>query len=304
MSERTSDVVVVGAGPAGLTAAAQLRRSGRRVVLVDDGRSAARDIDCAQNYPGSAAGFPGEALLQGLMDQLDAAHGAVTERCVERIERTDGGDFEMVAERHRLRFRWLVLATGCADAMPRIPGLQGARFRGLVWHRAAGNAATLAARRVAVVGGARAGEDAQFLAQAGAMVTWFDPEGAGDAPADPRIERCRVPIAKLIAPVDAPLVARLADRSLRRFDRLCVSCARVPRNELARSLGVALAPDGHVLVSPSCETSVAGVYAIGDVACSCGQLAIAVGHGAIAAAAVDRSIAAAHAYPMVPASAA
>ena len=54
---------------------------------------------------------------------------------------------------------------------------------------------------------------------------------------------------------------------------------------------LALAPDGHIRVSASCATSVPGIYAVGDVATPCGQLAIAVGQGAVAAEAIDRLIA-------------
>lgn len=293
MSVRTSDVVVVGAGPAGLTAAAGLRRSGRRVVLVDDGRSAAREIDRAGNYPGSACGFRGDALLQVLIGQLDEVHGAVTDRCIERIDGDGVQGFEMPFERHVLRFHWLVLATGCGDAMPAIPGLQGVRYRGRLWHRSMGNEAALAGRRVAVIGGARAAEDAAFLARAGARVTLFASTEIDDADdAGAQLERRVLPICKLTAPLGGGVIARLSDQSLERFDWLCVSSARVPRVELARALGVALAPDGHVLVSASCETSVPGVYAVGDVASPCGQLAIAVGHGAIAAEAINRELAA------------
>jgi len=289
MSVRSSEVVVVGAGPAGLTAAAGLRRSGRRVVLIDDGRSAARSIDRADNYPGCVGAMNGEALLQALTAQLDAAHGAVTDRRVVRIERIDGG-FEIPAERHRLRFHWLVLATGCADALPAIPGLQGVRYRHRMWHRSMGDASMLAGQRIAVVGGALAGEDAAHLARAGAIVTLFDAEAPRAHFQDVQVQRRAQPILKLHAPSEGQVVARLADGSIERFDRLCVSCARVPRVELARSLGVALAPDGHVQVSDSCATSVPGVYAVGDVASPCGQLAIAVGHGAIAAEAINRSL--------------
>ncbi|MGA0609288.1 NAD(P)/FAD-dependent oxidoreductase [Caldimonas sp. KR1-144] len=285
MSVRTSDVVVVGAGPAGLTVACGLRRSGRRVVVLDDGRSAAREIDHVGNYPGRAPGLPGQALLQELLQQLDAAHGTVTDRCIASIERVDGG-FELPGEWHRLRFRCLVLATGCGDPAPAIPGLQGVRYRQRLWHRSMGNEAMLAGRRVAVVGGARAVADALFLAHAGAVVTLFDSDA--DAACESRLECCAQPIRKLLCPTSGEVVARLADQSLRRFDWLCVASAREPRVELALALGVALAPDGHVLISSSCATSVPGVYAVGDVASPCGQLAIAVGHGAIAADAINR----------------
>jgi thioredoxin reductase len=95
------DCLVVGAGPAGLTAAIYLARFRRSVAIYDVGHSRAAYIPVSHNYAGFPHGISGVDLLVRLREQA-ARHGVhVTEAHVDSLER-DGGDF-IAAEDSRMQ---------------------------------------------------------------------------------------------------------------------------------------------------------------------------------------------------------
>jgi thioredoxin reductase (NADPH) len=72
MSREDVDCVVIGGGPAGLTAAIYLTRYRRRVVVLDAGHSRAALIPRTRNYPGYANGISGTDLLAVLRTQAES----------------------------------------------------------------------------------------------------------------------------------------------------------------------------------------------------------------------------------------
>ncbi len=71
LAAQTYDCLVVGGGPAGLTAALYLARFRRRVLVIDAGNSRAASIPRSHNHPGFADGIPGEVLLSTLRTQAE-----------------------------------------------------------------------------------------------------------------------------------------------------------------------------------------------------------------------------------------
>jgi thioredoxin reductase (NADPH) len=130
------DCLIIGAGPAGLTAATYLGRFNRNTLVIDGGKSRAAQIPESHNHPGFA-GIAGPALLAAMRHQAGRygarfEHGEVTalehsdDGYLASFERTDGrGSGEVRAER-------VLLATGLTDAAPDLPGLDQAVANALI----------------------------------------------------------------------------------------------------------------------------------------------------------------------------
>src|SRR5215212_12000696 len=115
------DALIVGGGPAGLTAAIYLARYRRKVVVVDFSESRAALIPETHNYPGFADGIAGPALLQALARQattygVDMMHDRVSD-----LKKTPVG-FAVECGRAEIPAKRVILASGLVDRTIPIPG--------------------------------------------------------------------------------------------------------------------------------------------------------------------------------------
>src|SRR4051812_16607969 len=130
MHTETFDSLVVGGGPAGLTAAIYLARYLRRTCVVDDGASRALLIPESHNYPGFK-GIAGPELLRRLRDQA-AQYGAHFMRGrVDDLAR-EADTFVARIEDRQIMARCVLLATGIVDEKPAVQGLQDVGYRGAI----------------------------------------------------------------------------------------------------------------------------------------------------------------------------
>lgn len=119
------DVVVVGGGPAGLSAALTLSRARRSVLVVDSRQPRNAPAGHVHNYLGREGTPPGELLAIG-RDEVAGYGGRVVSGEVSGAELTDGPDIGFVvrlAEGTSVRGRRLLVATGLVDELPDVPGV-------------------------------------------------------------------------------------------------------------------------------------------------------------------------------------
>jgi thioredoxin reductase len=118
----TLDAIVIGGGPAGLSAATWLARYRRRVLVLDSGEYRNRWADASHGYFSRDPANPAELLARARAD-LDAYPTADVRhaRAVKAAPHGDGG-FQVVTETGRFAARRLVVATGVRDQFPDVEG--------------------------------------------------------------------------------------------------------------------------------------------------------------------------------------
>ena len=124
------EVLIIGAGPAGLTAATYLGRFLRRVLVADAGEPRACWIPVSHNMPGFPAGITGPAILSRLRDQAEE-YGAVIEAGRVESLRVSVDGFTARLNDRDIRVRAVLLATGVVDHHPDLPGVEDAVRRSM-----------------------------------------------------------------------------------------------------------------------------------------------------------------------------
>lgn len=293
-ADRLRDCLIVGAGPAGLTAATYLARFRRDIVVVDAGHSRARWIPTSHNCPGFPFGVGGDELLHKLRSQAEQYGVSVAPARVERLRR-DGEGFIAESAEGRWRARLVILACGVVDVLPQADGVEAAIDSGAVRLCAICDGYEARDERIAVYGPAdEAVGHAVFLRTFSRQVAVLP---SNDAPLSDakRKEADHAGVQLLQGPVqlsidEARCVATLPGGQRHRFDTLYPVLGSNPNTDLALALGADCDDHGELIVGRDQQTSVDGLYACGDMVSALNQISVAVGHAAIAATAVHNRL--------------
>jgi thioredoxin reductase (NADPH) len=291
---RDVEVLVIGGGPAGLTAATYLARFRRSVLVADGGSPRACWIPVSHNMPGFPEGITGSAILGRMTDQA-REYGAVIEPGrVEALKPDDGG-FTATLNGRRVRARSVLLATGVVDHHPNLPGVERAIERALVRICPICDGFEATDKAVAVIG-----EDDKGVREAAFMRTYSDRVtlihvGRPDAlTAVDELERLGVELIR--TPIDN--VQLEGDRvtalswggAFRSFDLVYSALGTSANAELAEGLGARLGEDGRLFVDAHQQTSVPGLYSAGDVVRGLNQIAVATAEAAVASTAIHNAL--------------
>jgi thioredoxin reductase (NADPH) len=284
------ECVVVGAGPAGLTAAIYLARYRRRIAVFDAGASRAELIPRSHNCPGFPDGVPGKELLARLRRQAERYGVRVTQMQVHELRRDASGLFEVRVTDRSVMARTVLLATGIEDAQPDIDNLRTAIREGHVRLCPVCDGYEVIDRDVAVFGPPdRAVAKAVFLRPYTDKLTVLLNGASSSLSAEQRetlqaagIEFRESPVVDLTFDGDE-ICALLADGAQLDVDVLYPALGSRVRTRLAADLGAKCTPEGYLTADAHQCTSIPGLYAAGDVVNELNQICVAAGHAAIAA---------------------
>ena len=289
--EPLAECLVVGAGPAGLTAALYLARYRRRVTVLHDGSARALRIPRTHNAPGFPEGVSGPDLIDR-MQRHGRRYGAEfrESRIVDAWRESETFVIESESG-DRWRGRTLILATGLQ--LNQLPlehdAHEAAIAAGVLRYCPICDAAEYVGKRIGIVGCTPSGgNEALFLRRYSDRVTlvpWGQLELSDH-------ERAALTERRIDVSAESATRFDLSGRDITvefvsgayaEFDVVFPALGVRPRTELAQALGLPVTEDGSVDAQAPFATEIPGLYSVGDVVDGLDQISVAVGHGAIAA---------------------
>lgn len=288
------DCVVIGAGPAGLTAATYLARYRRRVLVIDAGESRARWIPVSHNCPGFPFGVGGRELLGHFRAQAEQHDVPFMAGSVTAVRRSEDG-FEIHAAASPVNARMVVLATGIKDRLPEATGIEQAIASGSLRLCAVCDGYEARDESIGVYAPVSEGlSHAGFLRTFSRQVAILSPDDAPPSSEEQmRAGSMGVAIHAGIRSLSFSARgcdAETADRSVERFDTIYPVLGCTPGTRPLAGLEVATDAAGKLVVDGAMETSIPGLFAAGDVVSGLNQISVAVGHAAIAATAIHHRL--------------
>jgi thioredoxin reductase (NADPH) len=293
------DCIIIGAGPAGLTAAIYLARFHLSIRLFDSGNSRAALIPCTHNHAGFPEGISGKDLLDRMNAQAER-YGAQRELArVTKLERTDEG-FEVWAEAREFQARTVLLATGVINNRP--AGLEDALHSqalaaGLLRYCPICDAYEVTDKRVAVIGtGEHGTREAVFLRGYTSDLTLVSPEAEHELDDQCTAELDKAGVARIDGPcggyaIEGEQLAFDTSQGRLAFDSVYPALGSRIRADLGAEAGAMLGEDGCIVVDSHQRTNIPGLFAAGDVVKGLDQISHAMGEGGVAATAIRNYLA-------------
>jgi thioredoxin reductase (NADPH) len=267
------DALIIGGGPAGLSAAVYLARFTRSVLVVDAGAGRSSFAQVNENY----LGFPDGVTTRDLRDlgrrQAERFGAVFKDGCVERVERTEEA-FQVCTTVGDFAARTLLLATGVTDVWPDVP-----RIRDFIGHQVFWciTCDGFRARGKTVVCIGNTDEAAVTVLQmrlfTDRLALVADPEKMRFSPEVRQdLQRNGIPLClsrpeQLSFSEDSGTITalELADGTVLPCEMLFALLGVRPNTALAREIGLALDTEGYIVMDEEGYTSLPGVFAAGDL---------------------------------------
>jgi thioredoxin reductase (NADPH) len=297
MTEPHYDCLVIGGGPAGLTAAIYLVRYHLSLKLVDAGKSRASWIPCTHNHAGYPGGISGKELIARMKEQAQMYGASIVTGRVTRIDKTEEG-FRAEWGEGSVTARTVLLATGVTNRRPPMDEdlHDEALARGLIRYCPVCDGYEVTDKKVGVIGsGSHGVAEAVFLRGFTEDVTLIAPDMAHCLSEEDQAKLAEFGIkavdgpCQAVAAHDECIVVDTAEGH-HTFDSVYPALGSDTHTELAQQLGAEL-KDGNVVVDDHQRTSVPGLYAAGDVVLGLDQISHAMGEGGVAATTIRNDLA-------------
>jgi thioredoxin reductase (NADPH) len=293
---KTREVVVIGGGIAGLSAAIYLARAQRDTLVIDSGHSMAKWEPKVENYLGFPKGVDGADLLESGRRQAKRYGAEFAEDNIKQAGQEDGA-FLLHGEKENYRTNRLLLATGIFHIPPEIPGVRECLGHSMFFCKDC-DGYRVRGKRIAIIGanneaveyalGMLSYSPCVIVATNGDRMVWDKRHAAWlkeyEIPVETvRIHDLRHRRSKILALVYD------SEREVK-IDYLFTTRGDIFHTGLAEELGAKLDADGQIKIDHCLRTSVPRLYAAGCVTPANCQMIIAAGQGAIAAQAINRDL--------------
>ena len=291
------DIIIIGAGPGGLTAGIYAGRQGTKNLILDRDLAGGigREVPEMENYPGFD-NISGLELIEKMKAQATKNSELHEMEEVTEITETDGEyRFSVKTSKDTYQSKAIILATGSSHRHLDVKGEEEFKGKG-VSYCATCDGFFFAGRDIVMVGGGNSAlQEALYLKNLGANVTIIHrrDEFRAQKHLQNQIKEKEIP-AILNATVEEIKGDMLVESVILKDTKtgelsehptngIFISVGYIPHTELAQQLRVELDESGHIVIDKEQKTNVDYVYAIGDVCVGLKQWVVACGEGAVAA---------------------
>jgi thioredoxin reductase (NADPH) len=300
MDELILDCLIVGGGPAGLTAAIYLARFHLDILVVDGGKSRAAWIPCTRNVSGFPDGIRGAQLLQRMRDQANKFGAKIENEFVSKLEcDAETGLLTATWGSGEATARTVLLATGVTNRRPPMDEKlhDDALARGLVRYCPICDGYEVTDKKVGVIGSDSHGvAETLFLRSYTADLTMIAPDKTLRLKPEDNKQLKNAGISCVDGPAHA---VAISDQSITvdtaeghyTFDSIYPALGSDVHCQLAKQAGADLANDDCIKVDGRMRTSAPGLYAAGDVVIGFDQISHAMGQGGVAATTIRNDLA-------------
>jgi thioredoxin reductase (NADPH) len=292
MDEAVLDCLIIGGGPAGLTAAIYLARFHLDILVVDGGKSRASWIPCTRNHAGYPEGIEGKELLRRMREQACKYGAKIVTEYVTKLERDEqSGLFTATWGSGTAVAHSVLIATGVTNRRPPMDEdlHDDALARGLVRYCPICDGYEVTDKKVGVIGSDSHGvAEALFIRSYTADVTLIAPDKALSLKPEDQKKLKDAGIACVDGPTqavaipDGCIVVDTAEGHYT-FDSIYPALGSDTHTQLAEMVGADLSKDACLKVDSHQRTNVPGLYAAGDVVLGLDQISHAMGEGGVAA---------------------
>ena len=291
------DIIIIGAGPGGLTAGIYAGRQGTKNLIIDRDLAGGigREVPEMENYPGFDK-ISGLELIEKMKSQATKNTELHEMENVEEITQTDGEyRFSVKTDKSQYQSKTIILATGSSHRHLEVKGEDEFLGKG-VSYCATCDGFFFQGRDIIMVGGGNSAlQEALYLNNLGANVTLIHRRDEFRAQKELQNNIKKANINTILNTTVEEIKGDMLVESVILKDTqtgditemptngVFISIGYVPHTELAKQLNVSLDNSGHIIINKDQKTNVDYVYAIGDVCIGLKQWIVACGEGAVAA---------------------
>jgi thioredoxin reductase (NADPH) len=291
------DIIIIGAGPGGLTAGIYAGRQGTKNLIIDRDLAGGigREVPEMENYPGFD-NISGLELIEKMKAQATKNCDLREMEEVTEITKTDDEyRFTVKTSKDTYRSKAIILATGSSHRHLEAKGEEDFKGKG-VSYCATCDGFFFAGRDIIMVGGGNSAlQEALYLKNLGANVTVVHrrDEFRAQKHLQNQIKEAEIPtiLNATVEEIKGEMLVEsvvLKDTKTNELKELpihgvFISVGYIPHTELAKQLDINLDESGHIIIDKKQKTNVDYIYAIGDVCVGLKQWVVACGEGAVAA---------------------
>lgn len=290
------DVIIIGSGPAGLTAGIYAGRQGLKTLILEKGiiGGAALMVPNMENYPGFEL-IPGRKLIEYTKKQaLKYAEISELEE-VKKLKIIDNNQIVVSSKKKDYKAKAVILCTGTTHRKLGVPGESEFLGKG-VFYCAVCDGPLFMDKRILIVGGGNAAvQDALYLDTIGCYVAVVHrrDELRAEKYLEEKLNENEIPViwSTVLDEIKGDkFVEKVVLHHLKKgikkeydIDGILIAVGDIPSNSLAANIGVEIGRGGYITTDKSQRTNLLGIYAAGDITGGVNQWVVACSEGAIAA---------------------